>query len=139
MSKKAGQLFRTLKREEDGQKLKILVQCTLGQKYPYSVQVVELYRYNGLPLENKIFSFESLAEAEEFYKKAFDVLTLSACIARAEGILRKLRGKIRAYESTHEDLAPRGWIKAERKIRRWLERAIPQKAAERRDWMDCYL
>lgn len=139
MSKKAGQLFRTLKREEDGQKVKILVQCTLGQKYPYSVQVVELYRYNGLPVENKIFTFESLTEAEEFYKKAFDCLTLADRIVKAEGILRRLRGKIRAYESTHDDFAPRGWIRAERKVRQWLERAIPRKAVERRDWMDCYL
>lgn len=70
-------MFAQLKRLGDGRSLKILVHCERSQKYPYSVQVVELYKYNGLAVENKIYSFESLAEAKAFYAKAFEVLTLA--------------------------------------------------------------
>lgn len=110
-------MFTTLKRLEDGRRIKILVHCERPQKYPFSVQVVELYKYNGLAVENKIYSFESLAEA----------------------ILRRIKRKIYDFESAHAgDFALPCWIKAERKIRRWLDRHIPQKAVERRDVLDVY-
>ena len=132
-------MFTQLKKAEDGSRLKILVHCERPQKYPYSVQVVELYKYNGLAVENKIYSFESLAEAKAFYAKAFEVLTLAQRIEKAEAILRRIKGKIYDFENTHDDFAPSCWIKAERKVRRWLDRHIPRKVVERRDWMDCYL
>lgn len=132
-------MFTQLKRLRDGRRTKILVHCVRPQKYPYSVQVVELYKYNGLAVENKIYSFESLAEAKAFYAKAFEVLTLAQRIEKAEAILRRIKGKIYAFENTHDDFAPRSWIKAEHKVRRWLDRHIPRKAVERRDWMDFYL
>jgi hypothetical protein len=52
-----------------------------------------------------------------------------------------VNGNPRSYIGVYElaDLALPCWIKAERKIRRWLDRHIPRKAVERRDWMDCYL
>lgn len=132
-------MFTTIARLEDGQKVKILQRVNREQANRFTVQVVELYRYNGLPIENKIYTFATLDEARAFYEKAFDVLTLSARIEKAEGILKRLRAKIRAFESMNDDFAPRGWIRAERKVRQWLERNIPRKAVERRDWMDCYL
>lgn len=132
-------MFTTIARLEDGQKVKILQRVNREQANRFTVQVVELYRYNGLPIENKTYTFATLDEARAFYEKAFDVLTLSAQIEKAEGILKRLRAKIRSFESMNDDFAPRGWIRAERKVRQWLERHIPRKAVERRDWMDCYL
>lgn len=131
-------MFTQLKRLEDGRRIKILVHCERPQKYPYSVQVVELYKYNELAVENKTYSFESLAEAKEFYAKAFEVLTLAQRIEKAEGILRRIKRKIYDFENTHDDFAPENWIKAERKVRRWLDRHIPRKAVERRDVLDVY-
>ena len=131
-------MFTQLKKVEDGRRIKILVHCVRPQKYPYSVQVVELYKYNGLAVENKIYFFESLAEAEAFYAKAFEVLTLAQRIEKAEGILRRIKRKIYDFENTHDDFAPRCWIKAERKVRSWLDRHIPRKAVERRDVLDVY-
>lgn len=132
-------MFTTLKRIDDGRRIKILTRCNREQVYRYTVQVVELYKYNGLAVENKIYSFESLAEAKAFYAKAFEVLTLAQRIEKAEAILRRIKGKIHDYEDIYEDFAPCSWIKAERKVRRWLDRHIPKKVVERRDWMDCYL
>lgn len=131
-------MFTTLMRIDDGRRIKILVHCVRPQKYPYSVQVVELYKYNGLAVENKIYFFESLAEAEAFYAKAFEVLTLAQRIEKAEGILRRIKRKIYDFENTHDDFAPENWIRARRKVSAWLGRNIPQKAVERRDVLDVY-
>jgi hypothetical protein len=59
-------------------------------------------------------------------------------IEKAEAILRRIRGKIYAFESAQDDFAPWCWKKAERKVRRWLDRHIPKKAVERRDVLDVY-
>lgn len=59
-------------------------------------------------------------------------------IEKAEGILRRIKRKICDFENTHDDFAPSCWIKAERKIRRWLDRHIPKKAVDRRDVLDVY-
>lgn len=132
-------MFTTLKRLEDGRRIKILVHCERPQKYPFSVQVVELYKYNGLAVENKIYSFESLAEAKAFYAKAFEDLTIGVRIEKAEAILRRIKGKIYSCDGAHDSDFPLPcWIKAERKVRRWLDRHIPRKSVERRDVLDVY-
>lgn len=132
-------MFTTLKRIDDGYRIKILTRCNREQVYRYTVQVVELYKYNGLPVDNFVKSFRTLEEAEAYFELCFADLTTGARIEKAEAILRRIRGKIHDYEDIYEDFAPRCWIKAERKVRRWLDRHIPRKAVERRDWMDCYL
>ena len=131
-------MFTTLMRVDDGRRIKILTRCNREQVYRYTVQVVELYKYNGLEVENKIYSFESLAEAKAFYAKAFEVLTLAQRIEKAEGILRRIKRKIYDFENTHDDFAPENWIRARRKVSAWLRRNIPQKAVERRDVLDVY-
>lgn len=131
-------MFTTIARHEDGQKVKILQRVNLKQDKRFTVQVVELYA-NGYPLENHLHSFITLEEARAFYEVAFDELKVGARIAKAEGILRRIKRKIYEYENTHEDFAPIGWIKAGRKVRRWLDRHIPHEAVDHRDWMDCYL
>ena len=132
-------MFTTLKRVDDGRRIKILTRCNREQKYRYSVQVVELYKYNGLPVDNFIEVFRTLEEAQAYFEVCFAALTTGARIEKAEAILRRIKGKIYAFENTHDDFAPHRWIKAERKVRRWLDRHIPKKVVERRDWMDCYL
>lgn len=133
-------MFTRLKKVEDGRKLKILTRCNREQVYRYTVQVVEFYRYNGMAMDNFVRSFRTLEEAEAYFEVCFADLTTGARIEKAEAILRRIKGKIYSCESAHDgDLALPCWIKAERKIRRWLDRRIPRKAVERRDWMDCYL
>lgn len=132
-------MFTTLKRIDDGRRTKILTRCNREQVYRYMVQVVEFYKYNGLPVDNFIKSFRTLEEAEAYYEGCFDDLKIGARIEKAEAILRRIKGKIYAFENSCDDFAPSCWIKAERKIRLWLDRHIPRKAVERRDWMDCYL
>lgn len=132
-------MFTTLMRIDDGRRIKILTRCNREQVYRYMVQVVELYKYNGLPVDNFVRSFRTLEEAEAYFEVCFADLTTGVRIEKAEVILRRIKGKIYAFENTNDDFAPRSWIKAERKVRRWLDRHIPRKAVERRDWMDCYL
>ena len=131
-------MFTQLKRTEEGRKLKILTRCNREQAYRYTVQVVEFYKYNGLPVDNFIKSFRTLEEAEAYFEVCFEDLTTSVRIEKAEAILRRIKGKIYDYEDIYEDFAPRSWIKAERKVRRWLDRHIPRKAVERRDVLDVY-
>jgi len=132
-------MFTQLKRIEDGRRTKILTRRNREQVYRYMVQVVELYRYNGMALDNFFRSFRTLEEAEAYFEVAFNDLKVGERIEKAEAILRRIKGKIYAFENTHDDFAPRSWIKAEHKVRRWLDRHIPRKAVERRDWMDFYL
>jgi hypothetical protein len=131
-------MFTQLKRTEEGRKLKILTRCNREQVYLYSVQVVELYKYNGLPVDNFIKSFRTLEEAEAYFEVCFADLTTGARIEKAEAILRRIRGKIHDYEDIYEDFAPHNWIKAERKIRSWLDRHIPKKVVGRRDVLNVY-
>lgn len=133
-------MFTQLKKVEDGRRIKILTRCNREQVYRYMVQVVELYKYNGLPVDNFVRSFRTLEEAEAYFEVCFDDLKTSARIEKAEAILRRIKGKIYSCDGAHDSDFPLPcWIKAERKIRRWLWRHIPQKAVKRRDWMDCYL
>lgn len=132
-------MFTQLKRVEDGSRIKILTRCNREQVYRYMVQVVEFYRYNGMPVDNFVRSFRTLEEAQAYFEVCFADLTTGVRIEKAEAILRRIKGKIYAFENTHDDFAPRCWRKAERKVRRWLDRHIPRKSVERRDWMDCYL
>lgn len=111
-------MFTQLKRINDGRRTKILTRCNREQVHRYMVQVVELYKYNGLPVDNFIKSFRTLEEAQAYFEVCFTDLTTGVRIEKAEAILR--------------------WIKAERKIRRWLDRHIPRKAVERRDVLDVY-
>ena len=131
-------MFTQLKRFEDGRRIKILTRCNREQVYRYSVQVVELYKYNGLPVDNFIKFFRTLEEAEAYFEVCFADLTTGARIEKAEAILRRIKRKIYDYEDIYEDFAPRCWIKAERKVRRWLDRHIPKKVVERRDVLDVY-
>lgn len=133
-------MFTQLKRTEEGRRIKILAHCVRPQKYPYSVQVVEFYKYNGLPVDNFIKFFRTLKEAEAYFQVCFKDLTTGARIEKAEAILRRIKGKIYSCDGAHDSDFPLPcWIKAERKVRRWLDRHIPRKSVERRDWMDCYL
>lgn len=132
-------MFTQLRKVEDGRKLKILTRCNREQVYRYMVQVVEFYRYNGQAVDNFIRGFRTLEEAEAYFEVCFADLTTGVRIEKAEAILREIKRKIYEFENTHDDFALPCWIKAERKIRRWLDRHIPRKAVERRDWMDCYL
>lgn len=132
-------MFTTLMRIDDGRRIKILTRCNREQVYRYTVQVVELYKYNGLPVDNFIKFFRTLEEAEAYFEVCFADLTTGARIEKAEAILRRIKGKIYAFESAQDDFSPWCWKKAERKVRRWLDRHIPRKAVKRRDWMDCYL
>ena len=132
-------MFTQLKRINAGRRFKILAHCVRPQKYPYSVQVVELYKYNGLPVDNFIKSFRTFEEAEAYFEVCFADLTTGVRIEKAEAILRRIKGKIYSCDGARDnDLALPCWIKAERKIRRWLDRHIPRKVVERRDWMDVY-
>lgn len=131
-------MFTTLKRLDDGRRIKILTRCNREQAYRYTVQVVELYKYNGLPVDNFIKFFRTLEEAQAYFEVCFADLTTGARIEKAEAILRRIRGKIYDYEDIYEDFAHRSWIKAERKVRRWLDRHIPKKVVERRDVLDVY-
>nr|DAD84372.1 MAG TPA: hypothetical protein [Podoviridae sp. ctUS21] len=131
-------MFTTLMRVDDGRRIKILTRCNREQVYRYTVQVVELYKYKGLPVDNFVKSFRTLEEAQSYFEVCFADLTTGARIEKAEAILRRIRGKIYAFDNSSNDFVPRCWIKAERKIRRWLGRNIPQKAVERRDVLDVY-
>lgn len=131
-------MFTTLKRIDDGRRTKILTRCNREQVYRYTVQVVEFYKYNGLPVDNFIKSFRTSEEAEAYFEVCFEDLTTGVRIEKAEGILRRIKRKIYDFENTHDDFAPSCWIKAERKIRRWLDRHIPKKAVDRRDVLDVY-
>ena len=131
-------MFTTLKRIDDGRRIKILTRCNREQVYRYTVQVVELYKYNGLPVDNFIKFFRTLEEAEAYFEVCFADLTTGARIEKAEAILRRIKGRIYAFENSCDDFVPRCWRKAERKVRRWLGRNIPQKAVERRDVLDVY-
>ena len=131
-------MFTTLKRIDDGRRTKILTRCNREQVYRYTVQVVEFYKYNGLPVDNFIKSFRTSEEAEVYFEVCFEDLTTGVRIEKAEGILRRIKRKIYDFENTHDDFAPSCWIKAERKIRRWLDRHIPKKAVDRRDVLDVY-
>lgn len=132
-------MFTTLKRIDDGRRIKILTRCNREHVYLYSVQVVELYKYNSLPVDNFTKVFRTLEEAEAYFEVCFADLTTGARLEKAEAILRRIKSKIYAFENSCDDFAPRSWRKAERKVRRWLDRHIPKKVVERRDWMDCYL
>lgn len=133
-------MFTTLMRIDDGRRIKILTRCNREQVYRYTVQVVELYKYNGLPVDNFIKFFRTLEEAEAYFAVCFEDLTTGVRIEKAEAILRRIKGKIYSFDGAHDsDFAPRCWIRAERKVRRWLDRHIPRKSVERRHWMDCYL
>lgn len=132
-------MFTQFRKVEDGRRIKILTRCNREQVYRYAVQVEEFYKYNGLPVDNFIKSFRTLEEAEAYFEVCFEDLTTGVRIEKAEAILRRIKGKIYAFESAQDDFAPRSWKKAERKVRRWLDRHIPRKVVERRDWMDCYL
>lgn len=131
-------MFTQLKRIEDGRRTKILTRCNREEVYRYMVQVVELYKYNSLPVDNFVRSFRTLEEAEAYFDVCFADLTTGVRIEKAEAILRRIKGKIYAFENSCDDFALPCWIKAERKIRRWLWRHIPQKAVERRDVLDVY-
>ena len=131
-------MFTTLMRVDDGRRIKILTRCNREQVYRYTVQVVELYKYNGLPVDNFVKSFRTLEEVQSYFKVCFADLTTGARIEKAEGILRRIKRKIYDFENTHDDFAPRCWIKAERKVRSWLDRHIPRKAVKRRDVLDVY-
>lgn len=128
-------MFTTLMRINDGRKTKILTQCNREQVYRYSVQVVELYKNNGLPVDNFTKLFRTLEEAQAYFEVCFTDLTTGVRIEKAEAIFRRIKGKI---YSCDDDFALPCWIKAERKIRRWLDRHIPRKAVERRDVLDVY-
>ena len=133
-------MFTQLKRTEEGRRIKILTRCNREQVYRYMVQAVELYKYNGLPVDNFIRSFRTLEEAEAYFEVCFKDLTIGVRIEKAEAILRRIKGKTYSCDGAHDSDFPLScWIKAERKVRRWLDRHIPKKAVERRDWMDCYL
>lgn len=131
-------MFTRLRKVEDGRRIKILTRCNREQVYRYTVQVVELYKYNGLPVDNFIKSFRTLEEAEAYFEVCFADLTTGARIEKAEGILRRIKRKIYDFENTHDDFAPENWIRARRKVSAWLGRNIPQKAVERRDVLDVY-
>lgn len=132
-------MFTTLMRINDGRRTKILTQCNREQVYRYMVQAVEFYRYNGMPVDNFVRSFRTLEEAEAYFAVCFDDLKTGVRIEKAEAILRRIKGKIYSCDGAHDSDFPLPcWIKAERKVRRWLDRHIPRKSAERRDWMDCY-
>lgn len=131
-------MFTQLKRTDDGRRIKILTRCNREQVYRYTVQVVEFYKYNGLPVDNFVRSFRTLEEAEAYFEVCFADLTTGARIEKAEAILRRIKGKIYDYEDIYEDFAPRCRIKAARKVRRWLDRHIPKKVVERRDVLDVY-
>lgn len=131
-------MFTTLMRIDDGRRIKILIRCNREQVYRYTVQVVELYKYNGLPVDNFIKFFRTLEEAEAYFEVCFADLTTGVRIEKAEGILRRIKGRIYAFENSCDDFAPRSWRKAERKVRRWLDRHIPKKVVERRDVLDVY-
>lgn len=132
-------MFTTLMRINDGRRTKILTRCNREQVHRYMVQVVELYKYNGLPVDNFIKSFRTLEEAEAYFEVCFTDLTTGVRIEKAEAILRIIKGKIYSCDGARDDdFALPCWIKAERKIRRWLDRHIPRKAVERRDVLDVY-
>lgn len=132
-------MFTQLKRFEDGRRIKILTRCNREQVYRYTVQVVELYKYNSLPVDNFIRSFRTLEEAQAYFEVCFTDLITGGRIEKAEAILRRIKGKIYSCDGARDnDFALPCWIKAERKIRRWLDRHIPQKAVERRDVLDVY-
>lgn len=132
-------MFTQLKRTEEGRRLKILTRCNREQAYRYTVQVVEFYRYNGMALDNFVRSFRTLEEAEAYFEVCFADLTTGVRIEKAEAILRRIKGKIYSCDSARDDdfVLP-CWIKAERKVRRWLDRHIPKKAVEHRDVLDVY-
>lgn len=132
-------MFTQLKRINDGRRTKILTRCNREQVHRYMVQVVELYKYNGLPVDNFIKSFRTLEEAQAYFEVCFTDLTTGVRIEKAEAILRRIKGKIYSCDGARDDdFALPCWIKAERKIRRWLDRHIPRKAVERRDVLDVY-
>lgn len=132
-------MFTQLRKVEDGRKLKILTRRNREQVYRYMVQAVELYKYNGLPVDNFIKSFRTLEEAEAYFEVCFTDLTTGVRSEKAEAILRRIKGKIYSCDGAHDSDFPLPcWIKAERKVRRWLDRHIPQKAVERRDVLDVY-
>ena len=132
-------MFTTLIRIEDGRRTKILTRCNREQAFPYMVQVVEFYRYNGMAMDNFIKSFRTLEEAEAYFEVAFDDLKVGERIEKAEAILRRIKGKIYSCDGAHDSDFPLPcWIKAERKVRRWLDRHVPRKAVERRDVLDVY-
>lgn len=124
--------FLQLSRVEEGRRIKILTKSTHPQAYPYSVQAVKRYRYNGLICDNIIRSFATLEEAQAFFATVFDMLTTAERIEKAEGILRRIRSKIRAYEDAHDDIAPKHLLRAARKIRGWLDRNIPREVVEQK-------
>lgn len=122
-------MFTQLKKVEDGRRIKILTRCNREQVYRYMVQVDSFVR-----------SFRTLEEAQAYFAVCFADLTTGVRIEKAEAILRRIKGKIYSCDGAHDSDFPLPcWIKAERKVRRWLDRHIPRKSVERRDWMDCYL
>ena len=132
-------MFTQLKKGEDGRRIKILTRCNREQGYRYMVQVVEFYRYNGMPVDNFVRSFRTLEEAQAYFEACSADLTTGVLIEKAEAILRRIKGKIYSCDGAHDSDFPLPcWIKAERKVRRWLDRHIPRKSVERRDVLDVY-
>ena len=131
-------MLTKLKKVEDGRRIKILTRCNREQVYRYMVQVVEFYRYM-VQVDNFVRSFRTLEEAKAYFEVCSADLTTVVRIEKAEAILRRIKGKIYSCDGAHDSDFPLPcWIKAERKVRRWLDRHIPKKAVERRDVLDVY-
>lgn len=125
-----------LKRGRSALKEKVLVRYETVKGVHYTVQCVE-YHQNGRVMENVMRSYDLFGEAQDAFQECYTWLKLADRITKAEGIYKRLRSKINAYEDKHEDYAPKAWIRARNKIQRWLWSKEPKVA--QRDFWDCYL
>ena len=102
----------------------------------YSVQCVE-YNASGGMIEDVMRSYELFSEALDAFNECYTWLKLSARVEKAREIYTRIQRKITAYEDNHTDYAPKAWIRALKKVRKWLWDKEPQ--VEKRDFWDCYL